>query len=170
MWIGLIANSAEAAWVDVWMTVVSGQFDNVKHWGTLNLRQPMLAALSEVRAPFVNELDVRDCETLPTEYLSFASSKGIQLWASGGGFGFGTFIRGRSSSNLADPLPSAELHNLLQEFQPKLADILPKSAAQSISALISPSQNGVHYDDNQKPAVQVCSVLSVSTYDQKSAH
>jgi len=70
--------------------VTGEEFKNVKHWGTLCLGQSTLGALCEVRPPYVNELDVRDCETLPKEYIAFAASKGIQLWASGGGAGCGT--------------------------------------------------------------------------------
>lgn len=80
---------SEAAWLDVWKAVTNGQIEHVKHWGTLNLRQSILTAISEVQAPHVNELDVRDCVTLPKEYLAFAASKNIQLWASGGGVGCG---------------------------------------------------------------------------------
>lgn len=93
--------------MDVWKSVTAGGFDSVKNWGTLNLRQSTLTALCEVRAPYVNELDVRDCDTLPKEYIAFASSKGIQLWASGGGAGFGTLVRSPPAVRIANCRPFA---------------------------------------------------------------
>lgn len=64
-----------------------------------------------------------------------------------------------------DPLPSAELHNLLQEFRPKLAALLPGSIPSSISSLIVPSQDGQRFDDRTQPGVRVDWILNVGGWN-----
>lgn len=63
----------------------------------------------------------------------------------------------------ADPLPSVELHNLLQEFRPKLAAAASGSALSSNVSLIPPSEDGHHYDGSVQSSVRVDWVLNVST-------
>lgn len=79
---------AETVWGEVWEEVwtVTSQ---VRHWGTIGLREPMLSHLTKIQAPYANELNVTDCQTLPKDLTSFAQSHKIHLWASGGGFGPG---------------------------------------------------------------------------------
>ncbi|KAK4686914.1 hypothetical protein P7C73_g3196, partial [Tremellales sp. Uapishka_1] len=76
----------------------------INKMGTLYLPLGLLERLEEPR-PTVNSLDTPDCHSLPKQYSAFAEENGIELWAGGGGEG-------------SDPLPSSELHNLLQEFSP----------------------------------------------------
>lgn len=79
------------AWIDLWRALVGSSL-GVKKWGTMNLNVAELDQLCKIQVPFVNELDVPDCTTLPADFTSFAKSNGIQLWPSGGGIGSGEFI------------------------------------------------------------------------------
>lgn len=69
--------------------MTGGTPGNVKQWGTIGLVEAQLTELSSIKVPVANELNVTDCTTLPQDYTSFAKSKGIQLWASGGAAGPG---------------------------------------------------------------------------------
>jgi hypothetical protein len=80
--------SPAATWVDFWKSLAD--IPNVQQWGTLNILEPTLLELSDIRVPFANELNVSDCEKLPKDYTTFAAAKGIQVWASGGKIGSGT--------------------------------------------------------------------------------
>lgn len=63
----------------------------------------------------------------------------------------------------SDPLPAADLHNLLQEFHSHFEDVLPdevRSAFGGLSAQI-PVENG-RWSTAAKPAVRVKWVLGVS--------
>lgn len=68
---------------------MTSQHGPVKQWGTIGLREPMFSLVTKIKAPYANELNVTDCQTLPPDLTSFAKSKHIHLWASGGGFGPG---------------------------------------------------------------------------------
>ena len=62
----------------------------VQSLGTLYLPLSLLEILSETASPpAINSMDTPDCHHLPKEYSSFARSKGIELWAGGGGEGSG---------------------------------------------------------------------------------
>jgi hypothetical protein len=65
-----------------------------------------------------------------------------------------------------DPLPAADLHNLLQEFQPVVAELAPSA---NTSALLSPigCQDDA-FDASAKTGVSVNWVLSVSKLSQRS--
>lgn len=64
-------------------------------------------------------------------------------------------------TNSADPLPSAELHNLLQEFQPVAASLAPSVDVSALSGLIPLSADGSSYDADAQPGVSVDWVLTV---------
>lgn len=64
-------------------------------------------------------------------------------------------------TNSADPLPSAELHNLLQEFQPVAASLAPSVDVTALSGLIPLSADGSSYDADAQPGVSVDWVLTV---------
>ncbi|KAI9634485.1 uncharacterized protein MKK02DRAFT_28223 [Dioszegia hungarica] len=119
----------------------------VKRLGTMYLPLGVLQRLTtgngKVQKPEINMLDTPDCHHLPKEYSGFAKEHAVELWAGGGGEG-------------ADPLPDAELHNLLQEFASPLglksiSDLIPLRADQLKYDLASPS--------SVQPGVQVKWVL-----------
>ncbi|KAL1405189.1 hypothetical protein Q8F55_008814 [Vanrija albida] len=140
--VGLPEDEDASTWAEFWKTITSGGTKNIKSWGTLNLLEPILAELVAVKAPVANELNTTDCYTLPKEYTAFASSHGIQLWASGGGAG-------------ANPLPAADLHNLLHEFKSVLGGLVPASSAPTLSSIIPLAADGSSFVEQPKPAVAV---------------
>ncbi|EJT45443.1 hypothetical protein A1Q1_06059 [Trichosporon asahii var. asahii CBS 2479] len=119
-----------------------GSSSSVKKWGTMNLSVAELEELCKVQAPFVDELDVPDCTTLPAEFTSFAKSNEIQLWPSGGGMG------------------SVELHNLLQEFQPVAASLAPSVDVTALASLVPLRADGSGYEPAVQPGVSVDWVLT----------
>ncbi|KAK1927682.1 hypothetical protein DB88DRAFT_478877 [Papiliotrema laurentii] len=151
------ARDARAVW-ELLRQNVDGK--KVKEIGTLYLPLNVLRDLSESsRAPKVNSLDTPDCHSLPKEYTGFAKERGIQLWAGGGGEG-------------SDPLPDADLHNLLNEFVAVLP--LTKVAghganrvngnataeeSQPLSEPIPLREDGLKYDESAKRGVAVRWVL-----------
>lgn len=172
------ARDARAVW-ELLRQNVDGK--KVKEIGTLYLPLNVLRDLSESsRAPKVNSLDTPDCHSLPKEYTGFAKERGIQLWAGGGGEGSGTlaFLRTLShtctSTDSPDPLPDADLHNLLNEFVAVLP--LTKVAghganrvngnataeeSQPLSEPIPLREDGLKYDESAKRGVAVRWVLGV---------
>ncbi|WVF70988.1 hypothetical protein IAT40_005784 [Kwoniella sp. CBS 6097] len=96
----------------------------------------------------VNALDTPDCHHLPKEYTSFAKEKGVQLWAGGGGEG-------------SDPLPAADLHNLLSEFAIKLDELSSSSInSGSLEKSIGLREDGLKFDESVPRGVAVRWVLS----------
>lgn len=155
-----LIETATTAWVDLWRALVGSSL-GVKKWGTMNLSVAELEQLCKIQVPFVNELDVSDCTTLPAEFTSFAKSNGIQLWPSGGGIGSGA-LPSKTTTNHLDPLPSIELHNLLQEFQPVAASLAPSVDVTALSNLVPLRVDGSGYEPAVKPGVSVDWVLTVS--------
>lgn len=151
---------ATESWIDLWRALQQSSFE-VKKWGTMNLGVGELEQLCKIKAPFVNELDVPDCTTLADDFTSFAKRNGTQLWPSGGGIGTGACIGGRRA-DIEDPLPSVELHNLLQEFQPVAASLAPSVDVSALSTLVPLAAEGTTYDPSVKPGVSVDWVLTVS--------
>lgn len=143
--------------MEVWKAVTGGSMC-VKQWGTIGLTEEQLSEISNVRAPVVNELNVTDCTTLPKDYTTFAKSKGIHLWASGGAAGPGECCRVIRLTS--EPLPAADLHNLLQEFRPKIAALAPSVNTAGLSQLIAVLPDGESYEPSA-PGVKVRWVLSV---------
>ena len=61
-----------------------------KNVGTLYLPIGLLSRLADGPwTPAVNAMDTPDCHHLPRDYTDYARSKGIELWAGGGGEGAG---------------------------------------------------------------------------------
>ncbi|WWD18217.1 hypothetical protein CI109_102667 [Kwoniella shandongensis] len=103
---------------------------------------------AKTRKVGVNALDTPDCHHLPKEYTGYARENGIELWA--GSLGEGS-----------DPLPSAHLHNLLQEFVPALGAIgQPQPSLQKLGKLIPVREDGSKFDDQRETGVEVRWVLS----------
>lgn len=159
-----LIDPATAAWIDFWRALV-GSSSSVKKWGTMNLSVAELEELCKVQAPFVDELDVPDCTTLPAEFTSFAKSNEIQLWPSGGGMGSGTSCKAIATNN-KDPLPSVELHNLLQEFQPVAASLAPSVDVTALASLVPLRADGSGYEPAVQPGVSVDWVLTVSDHSE----
>lgn len=149
----------------MWRTLSSGQVGNVKHWGTMNLDEDRLAQLCDIGPPYVNEISLPDNGMLPKVLAEFAKVKGILLWAGGDGAGCGEFDPLRMEL-MPDPLPAAELHNLLNEFQPTLSKLLPSAQK---APLIPVAQDGKSYSDAQ-PSVSVQWVLMVGSLLLCTAH
>jgi hypothetical protein len=133
----------------VWKMIVESVkgAGRVKRLGTMYLPLGVLKRLataspSEGR-PEINMLDTPDCHHLPKEYSGFAQENGVELWAGGGGEGAGQLrIISRSDWLLThvDPLPDAELHNVLQEFS------TPLGLPQALSELIPLRKDHLKYD------------------------
>ncbi|WOO85725.1 uncharacterized protein LOC62_07G009218 [Vanrija pseudolonga] len=140
--VGLPKDEPASTWVEFWKTITSGEIKDVKNWGTLNLLEPILAELVTIKAPVANELNTTDCYTLPQDYTAFASSHRIQLWASGGGAG-------------PDPLPAADLHNLLHEFKSVLGGLVPAKSTPALSSIIPVAADGSSFCGQAKPDVAV---------------
>ncbi|CAK9782255.1 hypothetical protein CC85DRAFT_325376 [Cutaneotrichosporon oleaginosum] len=141
--VGLPAGTGAEEWNAVWESLGGIRGATVAKWGTIGLDADQLSKLSST--PAVNELNVTDCATLPKEYTAFAKEKGIQLWASGGGAG-------------PEPLPSADLHNLLSEFQPKLAALAPGARTAPLAQLVAVTPEGTY--EAAAPGVRVRWVVS----------
>ncbi|KAK8865606.1 hypothetical protein IAR55_000750 [Kwoniella newhampshirensis] len=97
----------------------------------------------------VNALDTPDCHHLPKEYTQYAREHGVELWAGGGGEG-------------SDPLPSAHLHNLLQEFVPALKTVgRPPKSVDRLERLIPVRADGLKFETEQvEKGLEVRWVLS----------
>ncbi|KIS01706.1 hypothetical protein L804_01585 [Cryptococcus deuterogattii 2001/935-1] len=96
----------------------------------------------------VNALDTPDCHHLPKEYTEYARKNGVELWAGGGGEG-------------SDPVPSAHLQNVLQEFLPAIRKIIPEEQVKELNKLdnsIPLRQDGLKFEDVET-GVQVRWVL-----------
>lgn len=119
----------------------------------------------------VNALDTPDCHHLPKEYTEYARKNGVELWAGGGGEGSGKsvmFLNAVVSCLLnawIDPVPSAHLQNVLQEFLPAIRKIIPEEQVKELNKLdnsIPLGQDGLKFEDVET-GVQVRWVLSVSS-------
>nr|XP_018265042.1 uncharacterized protein I303_03224 [Kwoniella dejecticola CBS 10117]OBR87200.1 hypothetical protein I303_03224 [Kwoniella dejecticola CBS 10117] len=96
----------------------------------------------------VNALDTPDCHHLPKEYTSYAREAGVQLWAGGGGEG-------------SDPLPTAHLHNLLQEFSGNLSDLTDGEVkSPALGQPIGVRADGLKFQEDAEKGVEVKWVLS----------
>ncbi|EIW72709.1 hypothetical protein TREMEDRAFT_58878 [Tremella mesenterica DSM 1558] len=122
--------------------------ENPKEIGTLYLPLGLLKKLTEGKYPVrVNAMDTPDCHHLPKGYTEFARSKGVELWAGGGGEG-------------SDPLPNAHLHNLLQEFSGILAEHI--GASHLLEKQIAATEDGLGWDESGDLGVDVRWVLGYS--------
>ncbi|WVQ96976.1 hypothetical protein IAU59_004085 [Kwoniella sp. CBS 9459] len=117
-------------------------------YAPLGLLRKLVELGAESRGVQVNALDTPDCHHLPKEYTTFAKERGVQLWAGGGGEG-------------SDPLPAADLHNLLSEFAPRLHE-LSSSAFDSakLEKPIGMREDGLKFDESVPRAVDIRWVLS----------
>ncbi|BEJ18181.1 hypothetical protein CspHIS471_0704580 [Cutaneotrichosporon sp. HIS471] len=136
--VGLPAGTGTDVWNTIWCALGGIGGASVAKWGTIGLDAEQLSKLDG--KPVVNEINVTDCATLPKEFTAFARERGMHLWASGGGAG-------------PEPLPSADLHNLLSEFQPKLAALAPSANTEPLAQLIPVTPEGVY--ENAVPGVRV---------------
>ncbi|KAL7423556.1 hypothetical protein Q5752_001136 [Cryptotrichosporon argae] len=137
------ADADVAAIEDVW-AALPGLAPAVDGFGTLYFSRALLERVGTIRKPAANALNTPDCQRLPPAYLQYAREAGIALWAGGGGEG-------------SDPIPSADLHNILHEFAPVLSSV---SGAPKIGALIPLAPGGEAYEPASAPAVDVGWVLS----------
>ncbi|KAI5454670.1 hypothetical protein NCC49_003561 [Naganishia albida] len=96
--------------------------DTVAEEGSARSSETKKLLTGTASLPAVNCMDTPDCHWLPEDLLNYAKDNGIELWAGGGGEG-------------SDPLPSAHLHNTLQEFITKLPSGLFK-AGTSLDQLV----------------------------------
>lgn len=94
--------------------------------------------------PAVNSLTTPDCHSLPQDLQDYAQANGIELWAGSAGEG-------------SDPLPSAHLHNTLQEFVEHLpGHLMPNSS--SLRTIVNVEQN-LKGDSSDRLGVEVEWVL-----------
>lgn len=149
----------------------------VKTIGTLYLPLGALKELSETQyPPKINSLDTPDCHHLPQEYAGFAKEGGIELWAGGGGEGSGeshpTYHFANYTVHLLcsadvrkDPLPAADLHNLLNEFVEARPELL-SGASDSTSGLLRKQiplrEDGLKYSEDVQRGVEINWILGVS--------
>ncbi|OXG90807.1 hypothetical protein C345_01539 [Cryptococcus neoformans A2-102-5] len=151
----VVPGELEQEVLKVWERVFAEQDKLVKEGGKLGslyAPQGLLRKLTEReggRRVKVNALDTPDCHHLPKDYTGYARKNGVELWAGGGGEG-------------SDPLPSAHLQNVLQEFLPAIRKIVPEQQAKEFSkldSLIPLRQDGLKFEDVET-GVQVRWVLS----------
>lgn len=153
--------------VDFWSDLTRGLSRaerQVKRVGTMYLPLGVLKRLKQIEGGLdveVNSLDTPDCHHLPQDYTGWARENKVQLWAGGGGEGSGqsapcviisssTVRRTGSLIQDTDPLPSAELHNILQEF----ASHLPDQSGRPLSQLIPLDPQG-QWDTSARRGVAV---------------
>ncbi|WVR05571.1 hypothetical protein IAU60_002590 [Kwoniella sp. DSM 27419] len=138
--------------LSTWRSIESTVGQNTK-LGSLYAPLGLLQKLVDLRGDgsrgaSVNALDTPDCHHLPKEYTGYAKQNGVELWAGGGGEG-------------SDPLPSADLHNLLSEFVPKISRLGGVQLDTSkLEKIIPMRDDNLKFDEGVERGVSVKWVLS----------